>query len=230
MLAFSYRAKERVEAAIELAFEITGRSDSLRRSIGAQLLEGFLKLGEVHLDYTQRALAIEDTDEQKFLRSGRRARHEDLTLCAGVMHLVERFPVELTSELTGRRVDCRRERANRHHVGGVGEAELTNSAPGRIEQHTRNQPGVLHQLAQWRGNPGFCYRRIAHAASPSPALAAVIMSSLTRPRFASGVTIVTSTTSRAPTTQMCPCSASSLMNAGTPSRAASEARVTLEYR
>ena len=54
------------------------------------------------------------------------------------------------------------------------------------------------KLGKYWNDPTFCYSRIAHGLSR----AAFIISSLTRPRLASGVTIVTSTRSRAPTTKM----------------------------
>src|SRR5438445_4086982 len=90
------------------------------------------------------------------------------------------------------------EHAHRPDVGGIRKAELTDGAARWIEQNPRDQTRIFLQPSERRCNPGFGYCRIGHR---SP-LAAVIMSSLTRPRLASGVTIVTSTTSRAPTTQM----------------------------
>ena len=64
-----------------------------------KLFERLLELGEVDLDDTERALAVEDTDEQEFLGGRRRARHEYLTLGAGVMHLVKRLAIKLSPKL-----------------------------------------------------------------------------------------------------------------------------------
>ena len=83
-------------------------------------------------------------------------------------------------------------------VEGNTVAELSDGPAGRIEQHAGDEARVLHQSPQRSFDPGFGYSGIGHY---SP-FAAVIMSSLTRPRLASGLTIVTSTTSRAPTTQI----------------------------
>src|SRR5450759_1552161 len=163
-----------------------------------QPLERLLKLREVNLDHAERALAVEDAHEQKFLRPGGSAGHEYLPLHSGVVHLVEGLAIELTPELARRSVDGGSEGADGHHIGRVGEAELSDRAAARIEGNARDETRVVFQPRERSSDPGFCYSRIGHELL----LAAFIISSLTRPRLASVVTIVTSTTSRAPTTKM----------------------------
>src|SRR5450756_1497323 len=145
MLVLSYRTEERIETAIELALEITGRSDARGLLLGMQSLERLLKLREVDLHHAERALAVKDAHEQKFLRAGGCAGHEYPPFRSSVVHLVEGLAIELASQLTRRSVDGGREGADGHHIGRVGEAELSDRAATRIEENTRDETCVVFQ-------------------------------------------------------------------------------------
>src|SRR5450830_817265 len=155
MLVLSYRTEERIETAIELALEITGWSDARGLLLGMQPLERLLKLREVDLDHAERALAVEDAHEQKFLRPGGSAGHEYLPLHSGVVHLVEGLAIELAPELARRSVDGGSEGADRHHIGRVGEAELSDRATARIEENARDETRVVFQPRERSSDPGF---------------------------------------------------------------------------
>src|SRR3954462_13578845 len=100
MLALPYRAKERIEAPIELAFEIAGRNWSHHLLLGTKVLQRLLELAEGDLDDAQRALVVEDADKEKFLAARECMRHENLALGSGVIKLAEGLALPLSPQLS----------------------------------------------------------------------------------------------------------------------------------
>src|SRR3954469_19617439 len=127
-----------------------------------QLTERFLKFLEIDLDDAQRAFPVEHANEKKFLGARGAPRHENLTLRACVVHLVERLAIQLASELTRRRIDRGRKRANGHYVRGLAKPELANRLAAWIEKHPRDKARVFHEAGKGRLNPLFGDCRVTH--------------------------------------------------------------------
>src|SRR6266542_1970699 len=88
------RAEERVEALVEIALEIAGSERDRPRGLPA-LRERLAESGVIHLDDADRAVAVEDSDEDVLAAVHRARSHVQLPVAARVMQIAEGFSGEL---------------------------------------------------------------------------------------------------------------------------------------
>ena len=78
---------------------------------------------------------------------------EDLPGLSGVVQPGERPAVHLPAEFGGRRGGGRGERARRHHVDRIGESELAEHLPARVQQHRELHARLVDEPLERRLDP-----------------------------------------------------------------------------